>query len=71
MAEHTWATAIGRAAERVESRTLWHGDRFTKTLTAVALLQLVERGRVSLDDPVAKWVPEVRLSTIRRARSSR
>jgi D-alanyl-D-alanine carboxypeptidase len=31
----------------------------TKTMTASIVLQLVDEGRVSLDDPVAKFVPEV------------
>jgi CubicO group peptidase (beta-lactamase class C family) len=47
-------------AESAEARTIWHWGSITKTLTAVALMQLVERGMLSLDDPVSKWVPEVR-----------
>ncbi|MFC9896434.1 serine hydrolase domain-containing protein [Nocardia sp. NPDC127579] len=39
------------------------GGRFrigsiTKTITATALLQLVGDGRIGLDDPVARWLPE-------------
>lgn len=30
-----------------------------KTLTAVAILQMVEAGQISLDDPVAKWIDGV------------
>ena len=30
----------------------------TKTFTAVILLQLVEEGKLSLDDPLAKWFPD-------------
>lgn len=29
----------------------------TKTFTAVVIMQLVEEGRLSLDDPLAKWFP--------------
>lgn len=29
----------------------------TKTITAVAVLQLAERGRLALDDPLDRWVP--------------
>lgn len=32
-----------------------------KLAVAVAILQLVEEGRISLDDPVSTWVPEVPL----------
>ncbi|MBF6236581.1 beta-lactamase family protein [Nocardia otitidiscaviarum] len=39
------------------------GGRFrigsiTKTFTATALLQLVGEGRIGLDDPVSRWLPE-------------
>ena len=30
---------------------------FTKALTTAAVLQLVEAGRIGLDDPVARWLP--------------
>ncbi|MEU8079972.1 serine hydrolase domain-containing protein [Catellatospora citrea] len=40
------------------------GDRFrigsnTKTMTGTVLLQLVQEGKISLDDPVSKYRPEV------------
>jgi len=35
----------------------------TKPVTGVALMQQVERGRVSLDDPISKYIPE--LKTVR------
>ncbi len=31
----------------------------TKTITAAAVMRLVEAGRLSLDDPVATWLPEL------------
>ena len=31
----------------------------TKAITGVALMQLVEEGKVSLNDPVKKYVPEI------------
>ena len=38
-----------------------HWASITKTLTAIAVMQLRDRGRLSLDDRVTKWVPELRL----------
>jgi D-alanyl-D-alanine carboxypeptidase len=32
----------------------------SKTFTATAVLQLVEAGRMRLDDPIGDWVPELR-----------
>jgi CubicO group peptidase (beta-lactamase class C family) len=40
--------------------TIYHYASITKTLTAVAVMQLRDRGRLSLDDPVTRWVPELR-----------
>ena len=40
--------------------TLYHWGSITKTLTAVAVLQLRDRGLLSLDDPITRWVPELR-----------
>ena len=40
--------------------TIYHWASITKTLTAVAILQLRDRGLLSLDDPVTRWVPELR-----------
>ena len=48
------------AREPVTERTIYHWGSITKTLTAVALMQLRDRGRVSLDDPITRWVPELR-----------
>jgi CubicO group peptidase (beta-lactamase class C family) len=44
----------------VDERTLFHWGSITKTLTAVAVLQLRDRGLLSLDDPVTRWIPELR-----------
>ncbi len=42
----------------VETDTLWRIYSMTKPVTAVAALLLVEEGRLSLDDPVAAYLPE-------------
>jgi CubicO group peptidase (beta-lactamase class C family) len=39
---------------------IFHWASITKTLTAVAVLQLRDHGRLSLDDPITRWVPELR-----------
>ena len=44
----------------VDDRTLFHWASVTKTLTAIAVLQLRDRGLLDLDDPVTRWVPELR-----------
>lgn len=39
-------------------QTVWNIGSVSKVITAVAVMQLVERGKVSLDDPIQKYVPE-------------
>ena len=40
----------------VSSTTTFNGFSVTKTATAVAVLQLVEQGKLSLDDPASRWI---------------
>ncbi|MEX0891214.1 MAG: serine hydrolase domain-containing protein [Gemmatimonadota bacterium] len=44
----------------VDSATLFHWGSITKTLTAIAVMQLRDRGLLTLDDPVVDYVPELR-----------
>lgn len=45
---------------RSSMHTFWHWGSITKTLTAGAVLRLVETGRVALDQPATDLVPELR-----------
>jgi CubicO group peptidase (beta-lactamase class C family) len=44
----------------VDERTIFHYGSITKTLTAVAIMQLRDRGKLSLDDRVTSYIPELR-----------
>jgi CubicO group peptidase (beta-lactamase class C family) len=46
--------------QRVDSETSYNWASITKTLTAIAILQLRDRGRLTLDDPAVRYVPELR-----------
>ena len=59
-ARHDFGWADRDARQRVDTRTIYHWGSITKTLTAVAVMQLRDRGRLSLDDPVTRYVPELR-----------
>lgn len=48
------------SGQTVDQRTIYHWASITKTLTAVAIMQLRDRGKLSLDDKVTTWVPELR-----------
>jgi CubicO group peptidase (beta-lactamase class C family) len=45
---------------RVDEDTIYHWASITKTLTGVGIMQLRDRGLLSLDDPAVKYVPELR-----------
>ncbi|MCC7052133.1 MAG: beta-lactamase family protein [Gemmatimonadaceae bacterium] len=45
---------------RVDDRTIFHWGSVTKTLTAVAIMQQRDRGRLTLDDAILRTVPELR-----------
>jgi CubicO group peptidase (beta-lactamase class C family) len=44
---------------RVDSQTIFHWGSITKSLTAISIMQLRDRGKLSLDDKIVKWVPEL------------
>jgi CubicO group peptidase (beta-lactamase class C family) len=46
----------------VDDQTIFHWASITKTMTGVAIMQLRDRGLLSLDDPAIKYVPELRLA---------
>jgi CubicO group peptidase (beta-lactamase class C family) len=48
--------ASGRA---VDENTIYHWASITKTFTGIAIMQLRDRGLLTLDDPVIKYVPEL------------
>ncbi len=44
----------------VNEQTIYHWASITKTLTAISIMQLRDRGKLSLDDKIVRWVPELR-----------
>ena len=40
-------------------KTIWNVGQMTQAYTAVAIMQLVEAGKLSIDDPVGKHLPKV------------
>lgn len=46
--------------QKIDARTAYNWASITKTMTAIAILQLRDRGLLSLDDPVVRYVPELR-----------
>lgn len=44
----------------IDAGTAYNWASITKTMTAIAILQLRDRGKLSLDDPAVRYVPELR-----------
>src|SRR5689334_5762646 len=42
------------AGVRVDSQTIYHWGSITKTLTAISIMQLRDRGKLSLDDKIVR-----------------
>jgi CubicO group peptidase (beta-lactamase class C family) len=60
LAHHEYGEADRERREPMTDRAIFHWASITKTLTAVAIMQLRDRRKLSLDDRVTKWVPELR-----------
>ena len=57
---HDYGWADRAARQRVDAHTIFHWGSITKTLTAISIMQLRDRGRLTLDQPITRWVPELR-----------
>ena len=59
---HEWQAAAGHAyATKPRPMQPWMRHRIgsiTKTFVATTVLQLVDEGRLGLDDPIGQWLPE-------------
>jgi CubicO group peptidase (beta-lactamase class C family) len=61
VSHHEQGFADRANGKRVNEQTIFHYGSITKTLTAIAIMQLRDRGRLSLDDHVTRFIPELRL----------
>ena len=52
------ASPTGRRAIRATTDAVYHFWSVTKLFTATAVMQLVEDGKIGLDDPVTKYLPD-------------
>jgi CubicO group peptidase (beta-lactamase class C family) len=55
----SYGMADSSLKQAVDKNTIFHWGSITKTLTAVCIMQLRDRGKLSLDDPILKYVPEL------------
>ena len=60
LAREMYGFADLEAGRRVDEDTIFHWGSITKTFTGIAIMQLRDRGLLSLDDPVVHYLPELR-----------
>src|SRR6476659_9913712 len=56
---HSVGMADREGNQPVDQNSIFHWGSITKTLTAVAVMQLRDRHKISLDDSITKYVPEL------------
>lgn len=56
--EYAYGTQDLAGAKRMRADTIFRIASMTKPVAATAIMMLVEEGKLSLDDPVAKYIPE-------------
>jgi CubicO group peptidase (beta-lactamase class C family) len=55
-----YGLADQQAGQRANDQTIYHWASITKTMTGIAIMQLRDRGLLRLDDPVTKYIPDLR-----------
>ncbi|HEY8311002.1 MAG TPA: serine hydrolase domain-containing protein, partial [Gemmatimonadaceae bacterium] len=60
VARHEYGYADRAGKKRIDDNTIFHYGSITKTLTAISIMQLRDRGKLSLDDRVTSYIPELR-----------
>ena len=60
VAQHFYGLAHVEQQRAVDENTIYHWASITKTFTGIAIMQLRDRGLLKLDDPIIKYVPELK-----------
>jgi len=60
IAQEFFGLANQEKQQPVDENTIYHWASITKTFTGIAIMQLRDRGRLKLDDPILKYLPELK-----------
>ncbi|MDX2033656.1 MAG: serine hydrolase domain-containing protein [Blastocatellia bacterium] len=60
IAQEFFGMANQEKQQAVDESTIYHWASITKTFTAIGIMQLRDRGLLKLDDPIVKYVPELK-----------
>src|SRR5829696_4401382 len=60
IAKEFYGAANFEKKQAVDEETIYHWASITKTFTGIAIMQLRDRGLLKLDDPIVKYLPELK-----------
>jgi CubicO group peptidase (beta-lactamase class C family) len=60
VARHNYGYADRARRRPIDDRTIFHYGSIGKTLTTIGIMQLRDHGKLSLDDHITKYLPELR-----------
>jgi CubicO group peptidase (beta-lactamase class C family) len=60
VAQEFFGLAHQEKRQPVDENTIYHWASITKTFTGIAIMQLRDRGLLKLDDPIIKYLPELK-----------
>ncbi|MFN0107456.1 MAG: serine hydrolase domain-containing protein [Blastocatellia bacterium] len=60
IAQEFFGLANQEKQQPVDENTIYHWASITKTFTGIAIMQLLDRGLLKLEDPIIKYVPELK-----------
>lgn len=60
LAEEYFGMADIEQQRAVDAHTIYHWASITKTFTGIAIMQLRDRGLLTLDDPIIEYIPELK-----------
>ncbi|MCI0659715.1 MAG: beta-lactamase family protein, partial [Acidobacteria bacterium] len=60
IAQEFFGMANREKQQPVDESTIYHWASITKTFTGIAIMQLRDRGLLKLEDPITKYLPELR-----------
>lgn len=63
LSEKNWGYAQPKRRLPMSKKVIYNWGNISKVLTSIAILQLVEKGKLKIDDPIIKYFPEIKLAS--------
>ncbi len=60
ISEKNWGYAQPKRRLPMGKKVIYNWGNISKVLTSIAILQLVEKGKLKIEDPITKYIPEIK-----------